>query len=112
MITLPDVQRVAELIADGKLEEVAYQSPAGPVTPLDMLYGYRPALARGHLFMAHKTGFSDKTLKLALERTGFAHIQVKRGDAFDLWAVGYKPGEERQSNIRPVEIAFSDPTSG
>ena len=96
LITLPDVQRVAELIADDKLDEVAYQSPAGPIAPLDMLYGHRPALARGDLFMAHKTGFSAKTLGRALQRTGFADIQIKRGDAFDLWAVGYKPGGERQ----------------
>jgi SAM-dependent methyltransferase len=93
LITLPDLQRAAELVAEDKLDETAYQSPAGPIAPLDMLYGHRASLARGNLFMAHKTGFTAKTLGQALVRANFDKVRVKRGDAFDLWAVAYKPDE-------------------
>jgi SAM-dependent methyltransferase len=85
LITLPDLQKTAELIAADKLEDMAYMSPAGPITPLDTLYGHRPSLARGNLFMAHHTGFTAKTLGNALVRAGFGRVRVKRS-GFDLWA--------------------------
>src|SRR5262245_13583324 len=44
LITLPDLQKVAELIVADKLEDVAYVSPAGPIRPLDMVYGWRGAI--------------------------------------------------------------------
>ena len=47
VITCPDLQSVARLIAEDKLIETAYVSPAGPIAPLDIVYGYRPALAAG-----------------------------------------------------------------
>src|SRR5579863_7934974 len=39
LITLPDLQQVAEFIVAGKLDEVVYESPAGPITPLDCVFG-------------------------------------------------------------------------
>src|SRR3954471_5234183 len=50
LVTMPDLQSVARLVADGLLEEAAYISPAGPIAPHDILYGLRPALAQGNLF--------------------------------------------------------------
>jgi len=91
LLTMPDLQAVAELIAADKLDEPAYVSPAGPIAPLDILYGHRPQIAMGNVFMAHRTGFSAKTLTQALTSAGFAQIKVERGKNLDLWAVGYKP---------------------
>ena len=90
LITLPDLRRVAELIVQDKLDDPAYVSPAGPIAPLDMLYGHRTSLAKGNLFMAHHTGFTAKTLGQALIRAGFAEAKVQRDDSFNLWAIGYK----------------------
>jgi ubiquinone/menaquinone biosynthesis C-methylase UbiE len=89
LITLPDLQQVAQLIAEDKLDEPAYQSPAGPIAPLDMLYGHRPSLARGNLFMAHRTGFTAKTLAQAMAQAGFAQASVGRDGKFNLWGIGY-----------------------
>lgn len=86
LITLPDLQRVAQMVAADRLENVAYISPAGPIAPLDMLYGFRPSLAAGNTFMAHHTGFTATTLAEALGRAGFTNVQVERLD-FDLWAL-------------------------
>lgn len=89
VITCPDLQSVAALIADDKLTEAAYQSPAGPITPLDILYGHRLSMQRGNLFMAHRCGFTQKVLIATLEAAGFATVAAKRrgSPAFDLWAL-------------------------
>jgi len=52
LITLPDLQRIAELVAQDRGEDVLYTSPAGPITPLDMLFGHQASLARGNHYMA------------------------------------------------------------
>jgi SAM-dependent methyltransferase len=87
VITLPDLERVAERIVDGSLLDVAYVSPAGPVSPIDMLYGFRPALAAGNTFMAHRCGFTAGSLERALTEIGFASVSVRRDGLWSLWAV-------------------------
>ncbi len=89
-ITLPDLQQVAALIAADKLDEPAYVAPAGPVAPLDILYGYRPLLASGNHFMAHHTGFTRKTLGQALLRAGFESARVWADNQFALWAIAHR----------------------
>lgn len=97
VVTCPDLQTVCQLVAEDKLGDAAYHSPAGPVTPLDILYGHGPALAAGHHFMAHKTGFTLKTLTQALQSAGFQTIGGKRRlRGLDLWVTATKaPMDER-----------------
>ena len=90
VVTLPDLQSVAQLVAEDKLEDTAYVSPAGPIAPLDMLYGHRASLANGNLFMAHRTGFTAKTLANALRHAGFTQVGVTREGPFGLRAVAYR----------------------
>ncbi len=86
LITLPDLQQVAGYIAEGRAEEPVFMTNKGPITPLDMLYGFRPFLANNP-FMAHKFGYTAATLEAALRRAGFAHINVERDGECNLWAV-------------------------
>ncbi len=89
--TCPDLQSVAKLVADDKLIDAAYISPAGPITPLDILYGLRSALAEGNHYMAHKCGFTLNVLLGTLQAQGFQSVVgIKRPAAFDLWAVASK----------------------
>lgn len=92
VLTCPDLQSVCALIADDKLTEPAYTSPAGPIAPLDILYGHRPAMAKGNLFMAHRCGFTQKVLSGTLHSAGFAKVAIKRRlhPGYDLWAVATK----------------------
>jgi len=91
VITCPDLQAVAALVADDKLTDIAYISPAGPIAPLDVLYGFRPQLAAGNLFMAHHCGFTEKVLNAALVGAGFKSVvSLRRTVAFDLWAIASK----------------------
>jgi predicted SAM-dependent methyltransferase len=90
LITLPDLQRIAELVANDKLDDTAYVAPAGPIAPIDMIYGFRAAISRGNHFMAHRTGFTQKTLVRALANAGFKQVRLQRGENFDLWAMALK----------------------
>ena len=89
LVTVPDLQRAAALIAEDRLAEPAYLSPAGPVAPLDMLYGHGVAIAEGNSFMAHRTGFTARTLEAALLAAGFPVVRVLRDERFALWAAAY-----------------------
>ncbi|MCK6413145.1 MAG: class I SAM-dependent methyltransferase [Azonexus sp.] len=91
VVTCPDLQSVCKLIAEDKLTEPAYTAPAGPIAPIDILYGHRPAMARGNLYMAHRCGFTEKVLIGTLRAHGFQMIASKaRPAAFDLWAIASK----------------------
>ena len=87
LILVPDIEKAARLIAEGKLEEPAYMSPAGPITPLDTVYGLGRAIAEGNHFMAHRTGFSPNRLGRLLVEAGFVQVLIQRDD-FDLTALG------------------------
>jgi SAM-dependent methyltransferase len=90
LLTLPDLQAIAELIVADALENEAYRSPSGPITPLDMIYGHTPSIAHGNPHMAHKTGFTARTLREQLVKAGFADVTTRR-DGFALWARAIKP---------------------
>lgn len=87
LINLPNLQQIAELVAAGRAEDVMYTSPAGPITPLDMMFGHQASLARGNHYMAHRTGYTQDRLRNILAEAGFSEVRVMRGTAFDLWAV-------------------------
>jgi hypothetical protein len=92
VITCPDLESVAALIVEDKLADQAYMSPSGPIAPIDILYGYRPQLAAGNLFMAHHCGFTKKVLGNTLISCGFNSVASRRRPAnFDLWAIASKP---------------------
>ena len=91
VVTCPNLQSVCQLIAQDKLIEPAYTSPAGPISPLDILYGHRPSLIRGNLFMAHRCGFTQKVLMGTLKASGFQGVAgMQRPAHFDLFAVATK----------------------
>ena len=86
LITLPDMQQAAEFIAAGRAEEAVQMTDKGPITPLDILFGFRPFLS-SNPHMAHRFGFTVDTLRAALEKAGFAHVKAERDGEFGLWAV-------------------------
>lgn len=92
VITCPDLQSVCQLIAEDKLLEPAYISPAGPIAPLDILFGHRPQIAKGNHFMAHKSGFTQSVLSSLIQACGFKNVASLRRTApyFDLWFLATK----------------------
>jgi len=86
LVTLPDIEGVAKHIVEGNLEDPVYTSPAGPVTPLDILYGFRPFLEQGAVHYAHRTAFTAKTLSRHLANAGFEDGKLWSED-LNLWAL-------------------------
>jgi len=59
------------------LEDVLYTSDAGPITVLDVLYGYGPEIERsGQPYFAHKTGFTARSLARVVKQAGLRHLFV------------------------------------
>lgn len=86
IIQVPDLEGLSPT------DEVLYEAPCGPVCAADLFYGYRPLL-KAHPFMAHHTGFTQATLRAALERAGFVNVKVARlpNAVGGLYSVGVKP---------------------
>jgi len=83
MVFVPDLQ-------DAKAtDEVLFDSPAGPITGMDLIYGYRVATTHNP-HMQHKTGFVAETLSAAIGKAGFAKTKVSRLANFDMMGVGVK----------------------
>jgi len=108
VITCPDLKSVCALIAEDKLTEAAYTSPAGPIAPIDILYGLRSSMAQGNLYMAHRRGFTQKVLSATLQASGFKSVAtMSRGHPyFDLWAVASKEelNEEKMQALAALHM--------
>jgi predicted SAM-dependent methyltransferase len=95
LILCPDLESVASHIVLHGAGSVAYTSPAGPITAIDMLYGHIASIAQGRSYMAHKTGFTaDRLGKLLLE-AGFPTVHVRRDDHFEICALGFAEAAEQ-----------------
>ena len=91
LVTCPDLQSVCARVAQGELASPLYESDAGPISALDIMYGHRRAMAAGNLFMAHRCGFTLQVLADTLQACGFPRTAgIARPEAFDLWAVASK----------------------
>jgi len=106
VITCPDLQTVCALVAQDKLLDPAYVAPAaGPITPLDIIYGHRASLMQGHWYMAHRCGFTQRVLNATLTQAGFGGVvSMRRERAFDLWAVATVE-EMPDDELRALAIA-------
>jgi ubiquinone/menaquinone biosynthesis C-methylase UbiE len=91
VITCPDLVSISKLVVEEKLYDCAYTSPAGPVAAIDMLYGHRASLESGKEFMAHRCGFTEKSITQQLRDVGFKMIATTVApSAFALWALASK----------------------
>ena len=53
-IRCPDLQTVCEAVVKDKLLETLYDSPAGPISPIDIMFGNRQEIAGGLKYMTKK----------------------------------------------------------
>lgn len=95
LITVPDLRAIARRVANDLLTETLYESPAGAISPLDVLFGHQASLAGGNHFMAHRTGFTSKTLGQSLLAADFSEARVHEGKRWDLWAIATMPQTSR-----------------
>lgn len=89
-ILVPDVQSIARFVAEDRMHEPVYQSPAGPITAHDMLYGHGAAIAQGNGFMAHRCAFTPTVLMQRLRAGAFSDFVLLRRPNLELAAVASK----------------------
>ncbi|MDP7577905.1 MAG: hypothetical protein QGH99_13275, partial [Pseudomonadales bacterium] len=67
-------------------------------------WGHSSSIKEGNEFMAHKCGFTKKTLMGALTNAGFKSVAgVEMPKYFDLWAVAQKNKVEKEKFFQHVE---------
>lgn len=110
-LTCPDLLSVCALVAQGKLLETAYHSPAGPIAPVDILYGHRNAIRAGNHYMAHRYGFTLETLTAHLRDAGFSSvIGYQRAESLDLWVLASKV-QHSQEELKAAARRYLPPIS-
>ncbi len=77
-IMVPDLQTVANYVAADRMHEPLYDSPAGPVTPHDIVFGFGAAIASGRESMAHRCGFTPTMLQRAFAKMTFGEVLLRR----------------------------------
>ncbi|MHB1140920.1 MAG: class I SAM-dependent methyltransferase [Sulfuricaulis sp.] len=98
-ILVPDINQVMRATIERGLDidDVLYQSPAGPIMVLDVLYGYSTEIERsGQDFYAHKTGFTQKSLLTVLRRSGFSRTYSMVGN-LEINALAFKGAPDQSA---------------
>lgn len=96
-IRVPDIGALTRAMVENKLDldDVLYQMPIGPITVMDVIYGYGPEIEQsGQDFFAHKTGFTASLLRKTLLNCGFKHaylatLEPTPGE-FEIAAIAFK----------------------
>lgn len=81
MMTMPDLQQAAQMIAECRLMETIYESTFGQLTPFDMVFGHSVSIERGHVNVQHRTGFSKERIIHDLACGGFERFSCKKSGA-------------------------------
>lgn len=82
-IVVPDLQELmVTCVQQGiDLDGLLYESPMGPITPLDVLYGHAGMIEQsGQDYYAHRTGFTSRTLANVVEASGFGPMFCQQGN--------------------------------
>ena len=105
-IRCPDIQTVCEAVVNDKLLAPLYEAPNGePISPIDILFGWRIPIAQGNEYMAHKGGFTYSALNSSFFEAEFKTRYGGRSkDDWNLFLVAFKqkkPEEEIKKIANP-----------
>jgi len=106
-IVVPDVQRIARYVMEDRMSEPVYDSPAGPITAHDMLFGHGRSIALGNTHMAHRTGFTPSSLEECVREAGFPACVIHRRPQLELMAVARKTPWPDPAQMRALVVALS-----
>jgi len=91
-IRVPDMGELMKRVVEDKLdiEDFLYESPAGPIHVIDVMYGWGAEIEQsGNDYFAHKTGFTEKSMRSHLKASGFTHVYTWAGN-LEISAVAFK----------------------
>lgn len=103
VITCPDIASALHFGYIHGLDHVWYQSPAGPITIRDVIFGHQRSIWAGNDYMAHKNGHSLETLCAKLKSAGFRMIYGER-KLRDLWFIAgdFDTSEQAKAQLHAV----------
>ena len=90
-VRVPDMGELMRTVIEKNLDidDVLYDSPAGPITVCDVIYGYARQIEKsGQDFFAHKNGFTQRSLTEFLNEAGFKRIFTASGN-FEITALAF-----------------------
>ena len=97
IITCPDIQSLGEKIAKGDIESELYMSRAGPISVVDVLFGFRQSIHEGSHYMAHHMGFTQASFEKYIGEAGFGSmVALRRPARFDIWILATKKAKTQQ----------------
>lgn len=103
VITCPDLQSVGAQLATGNLTESLYESDAGPISAMDIIYGHIGLIAKGNQYMAHKSGFTFPVLSELFSEAGFVQTYgAAIPQTYAIWMLAFK---KSQSENKLKEMA-------
>ena len=106
VIKCPDIQRVCEAIVQDKLLDTLYESPIGPVSAIDIMYGNRKEISAGNFYMEKKVGFTYSVLNGAFAEAGFqARFGGRSERGWELALVAFKQ-EKSEEDILSIATPF------
>lgn len=100
-IRVPDIDQVIAALRERQLEldDVLYQSTAGPITAHDVIYGLQSEIEQsGQDFYAHKTGFTPKSLRKMLLEAGFRKVFLTTNFQLAVHALAFKAEPTAEQN--------------
>lgn len=91
ILSCPDLQAAATVISEGGVLDTVYESKQGPITPFDLVFGYRNFTASADPKYLHKCGFTQDLIRGTLLDCGFPTVaSIPVPERFELWALGCK----------------------
>lgn len=98
-IRVPDLGEVIKAVIDRNLDvtDKLYDSEAGPITVLDVIYGYGPEIEKsGQDWYAHKSGYSFTSIQKILHAQGFKFVFASQS-SLNLAVIGFcqMPSQEQ-----------------
>jgi hypothetical protein len=101
VIKCPDLQRVCEAVVQDKLLDTLYESPIGPISAIDIMYGNRQEISDGNEFMEKKVGFTYSVLNGAFAEAGFqARYGGRSQKGWELTLVAFKQKKSEEEIIK------------
>ena len=107
IIKCPDLQSIAEAVAQDKLLDTLYVSPIGPISAIDIMYGNRQEISEGNTYMEKKVGFTYTALDGSFFEAGFKTRYGGRSqNAWELMLVAFKQKKSEEEIIKIANPFF------
>lgn len=105
MILVPNMEELMQIVAAGHVDlaDPLYHIEAGPICPLDVIYGWRKEIEESGVdFYAHRTGFSRRSLSRVLKSVGFKKIYTVFGH-LEVISIAFK-NEPTPEQIKHMQL--------